>query len=156
MWWEMPGQRTEIGNDGLPTLVQGSWSRDKLYFVSYFSSLFNGGMKKLWPIRAYVDLFAGPGLCKDRDSGAEFPGSPLIALDCTIPFTHLYFNDLNEEFVDALYKRQKRQQPTANVTYLSMDCNRAAKEFARKIPRGALRAYPNNSAALRVIRAQAK
>lgn len=134
----MPGQKVEVGSDGLPVLLQGTWSRDKLYFVSYFSSLFNGGMKNRWPIRAYVDLFAGPGLCKDRDRGTEFPGSPLIALDCKTPFTHLFFNDINEEFVDALYERQKRLKPEANVTYLSHDCNHAAKKFADRLPRGAL------------------
>ena len=134
----MPGQRIEIGSDGLPVLVQGPWSQDKLYFVRYFSSLFNGGMKNRWPVRAYVDLFAGPGLCKDRDSGVEFPGSPLITLNCTTPFTHLYFNDLNREFIDALSTRQKRQQPEANVTYLSKDCNRAAEDFSCKLPNGAL------------------
>ena len=67
-------QQAELGQDGLPVLVQGSWSRDKLYFVSYFSSLFNGGMKRKWPVRAYVDLFSGPGVCRDRDTGEEFLG----------------------------------------------------------------------------------
>ena len=134
----MPGQQAEFGSDGLPVLVQGTWSQDKLYFVRYFSSLFNGGMKNRWPIRAYVDLFAGPGLCRDRDTGSEFEGSPLIALDCNVPFTHLYFNDINLDFVKALSERQKRLKPKANVTYLSKDCNLAAKEFADRIPQGAL------------------
>lgn len=93
----MPGQQDELGSDGLPVLVQGSWSRDKLYFLSYFISLFNGGMKYKWPTRAFVDLFAGPGLCKDRNTGAEFLGSPLEALGCHVPFTHLFLNDINKE-----------------------------------------------------------
>jgi three-Cys-motif partner protein len=134
----LPGQDTNLGSDGLPVLVQGSWSQDKLYFVRYFSSLFNGGMKKRWPTRAYVDLFAGPGLCKDRDTGAEFDGSPLAALDCQTPFTHLFFNDINKDFVDALSKRQERLHPQANAEYLNLDCNQAAQEIAGKIPRGAL------------------
>ena len=64
---------------------RGRGVKTNFYFVSYFSSIFNGGMKKFWATRAYVDLFAGPGLCKERGSGTEFPGSPLIALNCKNP-----------------------------------------------------------------------
>ena len=134
----MPGQGDEPGIDGLSVLVQGSWSKDKLYFVSYFSSLFNGGMKNRWPTRAYVDLFAGPGRCKDRETGIEFAGSPLAALECQTPFTHLFFNDIDKGFVDALTKRQERLHPQANVEYLNLDCNRAAQQIAQQIPKGAL------------------
>ena len=134
----MPGQETDLGSDGLPVLVQGPWSQDKLYFLRYFSSLFNGGMKNHWPMRAYVDLFAGPGLCKDRTTGIEFEGSPLIALNCETPFTHLFFNDINRDSVDALAKRQNRLHPRANVEYLNLDCNQAARQLAQQVPRGAL------------------
>ena len=134
----MPGQDAEIGSDGLPVLVQGAWSEDKLYFVKYFSSLFNGGMKNLWPKRAYVDLFAGPGICKDRERQTEFDGSALAALQGEKPFTHLYLNDLNTRFVDALVARQERLVPHANVEYLNLDCNEAARQIAVKIPQDAL------------------
>ncbi len=134
----LPGQEAELGSDGLPVLVQGSWSQDKLYFVSYFSSLFNGGMKKFWATRAYVDLFAGPGLCKERGSGTEFAGSPLIALNCKTPFTHLYCNDINSDYTNALAARQRRLHPQANIEYFNLDCNQAAGEIAGRIPSGAL------------------
>ena len=134
----MPGQETDLGSDGLPVLVQGSWSQDKLYFLSYFSSLFNGGMKNLWSMRAYVDLFAGPGLCKERTTGTEFEGSPLVALNCDTPFTHLFLNDINKDFIDALAERQNRLHPKANVEYLNLDCNQAALQFAGQVPQGAL------------------
>ena len=134
----MPGQGTEPGSDGLPTLIQGPWSEDKLHFVRYFSSLFNGGMKNRWQTRAYVDLFAGPGLCKERGTGTEFDGSPIVALKCQTPFTHLYFNDIDKDFVNALTRRQQRLDPQANVEYFNLDCNRAAKEIAEQIPKGAL------------------
>ena len=134
----MPGQESEPGSDGLPVLLQGSWSKDELYFVSYFSSLFNRGMKNLWSTRAYVDLFAGPGVCKDRDTGSEFRGSPLAALECKTPFTHLFFNDIDESFVNALKKRQEQLHAEANVQYFNADCNQAAKQIAVQIPTGAL------------------
>ena len=134
----MPGQQNELGSDGLPVLVQGPWSQDKLYFLEYFSSLFNGGMKNKWASRVFVDLFAGPGLCRDRNAGHEFFGSPLRALGCNVPFTHLFLNDLNEGFVDALKKRQRQRFPDANVEYFNLDCDEAAQQIARRIPRDAL------------------
>ena len=134
----MPGQETELGSDGLPALVQGPWSEDKLHFVRYFSSIFNVGMKDLWPTRAYVDLFAGPGLCKNRETGTEFAGSPLVALECPTPFTHLFFNDIDKAFIDTLHMRQELLYPQANVEYFNLDCNRATQQIAEQIPRGAL------------------
>ncbi len=134
----MPGQQTKKGRDGLPVLVQGAWSRDKLYFVEYFEALFNGGMKNLWPTRAYVDLFSGPGMCIDRDTGEEFEGSPLLALGCSTPFTHHYFNDIDTELIGALEQRQQRLFPQAKVTYSNLDCNLAATSIAAQLPKGAL------------------
>lgn len=95
-------------------------------------------MKNLWSNRAYVDLFAGPGLCKEGGAGTEFDGSPILALDCPTPFTHLFFNDINTDFVDALSKRQEQRHPQANVKYLNLDCNQAAQQIAQQVPRSAL------------------
>ena len=134
----MPGQNAEVGSDDLPVLVQGPWSKDKLYFVRYFSTLFNGGMKNLWPTRAYVDLFAGPGRCIDRETGVEYDGSPLLSLQCQTPFTHLFFNDIDDSFVSALRTRQERLYPKSNVAYFNLDCNQAAQEIASQLPQGAL------------------
>lgn len=131
-------QQIETGSDGLPVIVQGPWSRDKLYFVEYFAALFNGGMKNKWPVRIYVDLLAGPGLCRDRANGPEFDGSPLQALKCQTPFTKLFFNDINPAFVDALRTRQKLVMPQADVEYSVLDCNQAASRIRGAIPRSAL------------------
>ena len=128
----MPGQQTKKGRDGLPVLVQGAWSRDKLYFVEYFEALFNGGMKNLWPTRAYVDLFSGPGMCIDRDTGEEFEGSPLLALGCSTPFTHHYFNDIDTELIGALEQRQQRLFPQAATSI-----DRAKVTYSTAAERGA-------------------
>ena len=130
----MQRQQAKPGSDGLPAIVQGRWSRDKLHFVEYFMALFNGGMKNLWRNRAYVDLFAGPGICLDRYTGGEFEGSPLLALRCQTPFTHLIFNDINGQFIEALRERQGRLFPTANVRYHNIDCNIAARSIRGVLP----------------------
>ena len=131
-------QEVKQGSDGLPVIVQGSWSRDKVHFVGYFADIFNAGMKKRWPARAYVDLFAGSGRCMDSDSREEFDGSPRRVLQCPTPPTHFFFNDIEDEFVHALRQRQRASFPAADVSYTVDDCNKAVTEIRDRIPTGAL------------------
>ena len=131
-------QDTLLASDGLPAIDQGPWSRDKLHFLSYFAEMFSTGMKNRWPSRAYVDLFAGPGLCVDRTTGQEFQGSPMLALACKTPFTHLYFNDRDPAYLSALKQRQENAFPGSNVFYYDLDCNEAASVIRRNLPPKAL------------------
>lgn len=62
-------------------------------------------MRKKWSRRAYVDLFAGPGKCIDRETGKVFLGSPLIALTTRHPFTDYFFADCDQMKIEALRKR---------------------------------------------------
>ncbi len=131
-------QDTKLASDGLPAIGQGPWSRDKLHFVSRFAEMFSTGMKNRWHTRLYVDLFAGPGLCLDKTTGEEFEGSPMLALGCKTPFTHLYLNDQNHDFVNALKQRQEAKFPDSQVSYYGLDCNEAASAIYRSLPSGAL------------------
>src|SRR5688500_12180049 len=83
-------------DDGLLVRESGSWAREKLYYVSRYMSIFNVGMKNLWPQRAYVDLMAGSGRCIDRDGGEEFEGSAMLALKSEPPFSTLVFIEADE------------------------------------------------------------
>ena len=97
--------RAVVGSDGLPALEVGSWTADKLAFLSKYIHLFNQGMKNRWQVRVYIDLFAGPGMNISRPGATETDGSPLIALKSQVPFTHCFFNDLNPQFLAALRAR---------------------------------------------------
>ena len=74
----------------------------------------------------------------DKTTGEEFDGSPMRALGCKTPFTHLYFNDHKSKFVDALRQRQESRFPESNVSYYNLDCNDAAGAIARDLPPWAL------------------
>lgn len=106
--------------------------------MDYFSALFSGGMKNKWPARAYVDLFSGPGICRNRETGGEFHGSALRAMACPTPFTHLFFNDIDDDFIGALKSRQEQLHPTVTPTYSTLDCNEATREIREKLPANAL------------------
>ena len=93
------------GSDGLPAINIGLWAKDKPFYLNRICDIFNTGMKNKWSTRAYIDLFSGPGSCVVANTNEEIPGSPLVALRCSTPFTHYFFNDLRPELVGALENR---------------------------------------------------
>lgn len=129
-------QELVIASDGLPALAVGPWAEEKLYFLSYFTELFNGGMKYKWPLRAYIDLFSGPGMCAINETSREIAGSPLCALKCGIPFTHLFFNDVDSKSIEAL--RERTHGYESEINYYEFDCNEAIEKILRDLPTGAL------------------
>ncbi len=59
---------------------------------------------KRWVLN-YIDLFAGPGICRLRETGEEIAGSPLIAAGLKPPFSRLCLCDIDAEYADALQTR---------------------------------------------------
>jgi three-Cys-motif partner protein len=132
------GQRVVAASDGLPALEAGPWTTEKLRFLGKYIAMFNQGMKRKWASRAFVDLFAGPGV--NVVEGDELEGSPLVALRSRVPFTHCFFNDVNPQFVSALQARVRTRGLGGSVVldYLGLDCNRAASRIAERIPTNSL------------------
>lgn len=119
--------------DGLPARVVGSWSRHKHYVLGQYLRIFATGMRKKWAHRAYVDLFAGPGVCIDDDTRTPFPGSPLLAL--AQPFTDYVFVDLDKRATDALAKRAAHSGSEGKVTIITGDCNDAIDRVIEALPK---------------------
>ena len=95
--------------------------------------VFNASMKDKWPKRAYIELFAGPGFGIIRDSGQIIKGSPLLAIEQTVPFSHSVFVDINKEALSALEKRAKRLRPGADLNFIPRDCNSTIDEVRTSI-----------------------
>lgn len=114
----------QLHEDGYPLLSLGPWARHKLYYLEYYLSLFTVGMKNKWAQRAYIDIFAGPGLCLMRDSAdGVIDGSPLIALKQKVPFTHHVFVDTDPRHTKALEARSKGLAVNSKKCFLQGDCN---------------------------------
>ena len=67
--------------------------------------LFNAGMKNRWHNRIFFDLLAGCGKCVDEDTGEEFDGSPLCAIQCEQPFTRVICVESDADLAKALEQR---------------------------------------------------
>jgi three-Cys-motif partner protein len=91
-------------------------------------------MKHKWDVRFYLDLYAGAGYNKIRGTSRIVLGSPLLAISVERPFDKYIFCEEDLEKLDALRQRTHRIAPSANVAYVSGDCNSRVKEILREIP----------------------
>ena len=69
-----------LDNDGLSTPEIGAWGEEKYRHVQLYASLFVKSMRSKWDALVYLDLFAGSGRSKIRDTTRIVNASPLIVL----------------------------------------------------------------------------
>jgi three-Cys-motif partner protein len=125
------------GSDGYQALVIGPWAKEKLFYIQRYCEIFNSGMKSKWPVRTYTDIFAGSGKCAIEETGEEVDGSSLIALQCKVPYTHYFFNDINPSAIQAL-KGRASSFTSANINFFNRDCNEVIEDLRSKLPQSSL------------------
>lgn len=111
----------------------GRWAQVKLDYVRRYIDVFEKSMRDKWHTRHFIDLFAGPGKCRDRDSGAIYLGSPLIALNTQFPFTDYFFVDADPENMSALERRCAVSRKKNSIRCLTDDSNNAVKSIVAEI-----------------------
>jgi three-Cys-motif partner protein len=121
-----------LASDGLPARPVGVWAKAKLFYHKRYCDIFATGMKNLWQHRVYIDLFSGPGRDIVESSREEIDGSPINAFKARTPFTQLIFNDSDGDAIAALRKRVEALNG-ANASYLTLDCNVAARKSAEAL-----------------------
>jgi len=126
---------TIYGKDGLAVRDSGEWIQSKFHYLSRYLKTFTVSMKGKWDLY-YVDLFAGPGRCKIRESHEELDGSPLIALLAN-DFDKYYFFEADPECYEALTQRIKKYAPekAEKVQLIFGDCNTGIDQI-KPLPNG--------------------
>lgn len=133
----MPTGDFVTGRDGKLVIKVGPWAKDKLFYIERYCYIFNAGMKNKWPVRSYIDLFAGPGRCLIEGTKQEIDGSPLIALKCQVPFTHYFFNDIEPSLIESLQTRTESLD-SKSICYFRRDCNGIVDELVQALPSSSL------------------
>jgi len=113
----------------------GSWVEDKHRLVALYDSLFATGMKNKWDSRVYIELHAGPGLLKIRDTNKFIWGSPILALGVKDPFDKYIFCENDAASLDALKKRVEGNFPDADVEFVSGSCDKQVDRISQLIPK---------------------
>ncbi|MBX3405362.1 MAG: three-Cys-motif partner protein TcmP [Phycisphaeraceae bacterium] len=126
-------------DDGLAMPEIGPWGRRKYHFLARYLNIFTTAMKEKWSQLHYIDLFAGAGFARIRDSNDVVYTSPMIAATLQHPFTCLHLCDKNPANCIALKARLDALpcRPRFNLT--NADSNEFIGEMLAGVPaRGAL------------------
>jgi len=129
-----------LASDGLLARPSGRWAREKLGFLARYIDIFATGQQHKWRDRAFIDLLAGPGLCRLRTGQEEFDGSPLIALKSRTPFTQVMLVEEEPALAAALRVRTQGPRLQPHPTILEGNCNDSAivVEIRRRVTRSTL------------------
>jgi three-Cys-motif partner protein len=120
-------------NDGLEMRETGPWVSDKYYYLHRYVHIFETSMRNIWANRTYIDLFSGPGKCRDEKTNKISLGSPLIALTTKYPFTRYYFVDINEAFISSLITRCSNSAINDRVVTYIGDSNEIVDKIIEQI-----------------------
>ncbi len=120
--------------DGLPMQCVGEWESAKHMPLAAYIEASSGARNKFGG-GAYIDLFAGPGRARVRETGDVVNGSPLIALrHPTAPFTRVFLCEWDNDNVKAL---EARTAPWSDRTVvLAGDCHKSVDEIVKQLPGG--------------------
>src|SRR5258708_5949813 len=125
----------EVQDDGLHIPEVRQWALDKYALVGGYGDIFTSGMHKKWHQLAYVDLFAGAGYARIKESGKISRSSALLSLSLPVPYTHYIFCEEDDKCFAALETRVKRDFPKANVSFVSGDSNEQIDKIKGKLPK---------------------
>jgi len=95
-------QEIHLATDGLPVRKSGKWAERKHHYLKNYCGITTVSMRNKFKL-VYLDVMAGPGRCKIEETGEEFAGSPLIALEHD--FSQYIFIEDEPELVQALKHR---------------------------------------------------
>lgn len=120
-------------DDGHLLRPSGAWALDKLDYLRRYIDVFETSMRNKWRKRTYIDLFAGPGKCIDRNTSEVFLGSPLVALTTKYPFTDYWFVDNDQNNIKALSIRYKASPYADRVVCEHGDSNEKVIEIVKNL-----------------------
>jgi len=123
-----------VESDDSPYNDVGSWTEEKHRLVAYYAALFSAGMRDKWEKRVYIELYAGAGYSRIRDTERVIAGSPIQALTLRVPFDKYIFCEQDPEKLEALRARVKRHAPSADVSFIPGNCDDKVEEIFDAIP----------------------
>ena len=124
--------------DGLPVQCVGAWAKDKSHYITNYIEASHAARRDFLPPKGegggvFVDLFAGPGRKRVRESGEVIDGSPLIALSHgAAPFSDVVGCDIEAENAAALRARFQARGTRGQV--VEGDSNKKIDEVITLIP----------------------
>lgn len=125
----------QVAEDGLFIPTVREWTLEKFKLVGNYCDIFTSGMKFKWDQLAYIDLFAGAGYTKIKETGKIYLNSALLSMSIPTPFTKYIFCEQDEERFEALSERVKRDFNHHNCELIFGDSNTNVSKILKAIPK---------------------
>ncbi len=122
-----------VEDDGLVIPEVGNWSEHKYALLANYCGIFTGGMQGKWNL-VYIDLFAGAGYARIRETGAITKTSALLALGTKKPYDLYLINELDAERHAALVQRCQRHGDGRTYRTFNLNANTGVEEILRSVP----------------------
>jgi len=111
------------------------WAKEKYGHVQTYCSIFTSSMiPPAWQSLVYIDLFAGAGFAKIKETNEIVATSALIALNLPRPFNRYIFCDIDNDKLNALQKRVFHLFPAADAHFIPGDVNSSVPNIFSKMP----------------------
>jgi three-Cys-motif partner protein len=120
--------------DGFTTPEVREWSLEKYKLVGSYCDIFTSGMKNKWNQLVYIDLFAGAGFVKIKETGKVFKNSALLAMSLPVKFTKYILCEQDPQKCEALNARVLRDYPEINFEIIPGDSNKNVDKVIKAIP----------------------
>lgn len=125
-----------VEDDGLETPRIGEWGLEKYRLVECYARIFATSMKNKWAERVYIDLFAGAGRARVRETRRVVNATPLRAVALPDPFDRYVFSERNPRKLSTLQDRIKLVRPNLHADFLCGDSNDLVDNILAKVPSG--------------------
>lgn len=140
-----------IADDGLPMRPSGPWVKEKLDYIRRYLAITTTAMRNKWPRLCYIDLFAGPGLCRVEGTGEVLEGAAMRALGLEHPFSRYILCDIKKANVEALRTRALQRPHGRQAVVLRGDANEVAGEVVEMVRRDSYRGDASDTLAVAVM-----
>lgn len=124
----------EVTSDEYYTPTVRQWSLEKYRLVGSYCDIFTAGMRHKWDQLVYIDLFAGAGYAKIKETQKIYKNSALLAMSIPKPFTKYILCEQDEERFAALEARVKRDFGHLNYELIKGDSNENVARVIKAIP----------------------
>ncbi len=124
----------EVNPDSLFIPEVRIWSLEKYKLVGGYCDIFTNGMKNKWKQLIYIDLFAGAGYAKIKETGKTYLSSALIAMSIPTTFTKYILCEADQTRYEALESRVKRDFSHLNIELIKGDSNEIIDDIFKAMP----------------------
>lgn len=124
-----------VEDDGLIIPEVGAWGEKKYKLVGGYCDIFTTGMRYKWGKLVYIDLFSGSGYARIKDTNKIVKSSALISLSIPNKFDKYIFCEADEDKLNALKSRVKREFPNIDVEYVLGDSNENISKIVSIVPK---------------------